>query len=326
MENDETVLCTSHSTDQKTPFSPTHTTPPLQIPMANSAMHKGLAAASMTVIEPMVPTAPANDPFATKYGSTVRETAICSSDEVRHVSIHEYKEAAHALAEAFKHDEVARYFIDTPDRTHWNEQQKWGLHCQIIEYITYAHCLKGLVTTVGPEYGGVALWQVKLLDDVNGHANCALSRMPPGKNMDDFVTIFRSGMWRLNYKLSAEGKQRFFSEFLPLLHESKHSALGGRDSDSWYLVYIGCRPSARGKGYARKLIDHVTCMADREGRACYLESSNDINPKIYGRMGFEIKKKIYLQRAEDPIVLDLMVREPRMSKEDKASESRTEKV
>jgi hypothetical protein len=81
-----------------------------------------------------------------------------ASDQVRVVPVSEYKQAALSLAEAFKEDEVARYFIDTPDRAHWTEDQKWELHCDILEYITYAHVLKGLVTTVGPDYGAVALW------------------------------------------------------------------------------------------------------------------------------------------------------------------------
>lgn len=76
--------------------------------------------------------------------------------------------------------------------------------------------------------------------------------------MDDWLTIFRSGMWRLQYKLSREGKMRFFNEFLPLLHEAKTAALGPRDNEAWYLVYIGTRSDSRGKGYCRKLIEHVT--------------------------------------------------------------------
>ena len=89
------------------------------------------------------------------------ESAILNNDAddgVRVISIDEYKEAAQCLAEAFKYDHVARYFIDTPDRAHWTEKQKWDLHVSIFEYITYAHCLKGLVTTIGAGYGAVALW------------------------------------------------------------------------------------------------------------------------------------------------------------------------
>jgi len=233
-------------------------------------------------------------------------------DQVRIVRLEEYKEAALCLAEAFKDDHTTHYFVNTPDRADWTEEQKWNLHVNMMEYITYAHCLKGLVTTVGPNYGAVALW------------------MPPGNNMDDILTICRSGMWRLNYQLSAEGKKRFFNEFLPLLSSTKSSVLGPRDENSWYLVYIGARPAARGKGYARKLIDNVTDIADRDSQACYLESSNEVNPVIYGRMGFECKRKVYLQRCEKGIVeLDIMIREPkgkRNSFAEKVSEMRTERI
>jgi hypothetical protein len=121
------------------------------------------------------------------------------ADGVRLVTIDEYKQAAACLAEAFAEDEVARYFVDVPDREDWTEEERYALHLEILEYITYAHVLKGLVTTVG-DFEAVALW------------------MPPGQNMDDYITIFRSGMWRLNYRLSPEGKRRFFNEFFPLLH------------------------------------------------------------------------------------------------------------
>lgn len=76
--------------------------------------------------------------------------------------------------------------------------------------------------------------------------------------MDDFFTVLRSGMWRLWFRFSAEGKKRFFDEFLPLLHYSKQAVLKDRDDDSYYLVYIGTKPGSRGKGYCRKLIEHVT--------------------------------------------------------------------
>ena len=128
--------------------------------------------------------------------------------------------------------------------------------------------------------------------------------------MDDIWTLMRSGMWRLQYKLSAEGKRRFFNEFLPLLHDTKLAALGERDDNSWYLVYIGTRPSGRGKGHCRKLIEHVTKQADRERVACYLESSNEANPPIYRKFGFQDVRTIHLQRADKNVILDIMIREP----------------
>ena len=95
-----------------------------------------------------------------KPGSAATAAAGVSAggDEVRVLGLHEWKQAGLSLAEAFKDDEVSRYFVDTPDRAHWSEDQKWDLHVKIMEYITYAHLLKGLVVSAGPNYDCVALW------------------------------------------------------------------------------------------------------------------------------------------------------------------------
>jgi ribosomal protein S18 acetylase RimI-like enzyme len=84
--------------------------------------------------------------------------------------------------------------------------------------------------------------------------------MPPGRDIDDWLTCFRSGMWRLEYgwKLSPEAHTRYFREFVPLLHKTKQEVLGPREDESWYLVYVGTKPESRGKGYARALIEAVT--------------------------------------------------------------------
>ncbi|KIW21030.1 hypothetical protein PV08_01609 [Exophiala spinifera] len=214
-------------------------------------------------------------------------------DGVRIVAPHEYKEAAACLAEAFRFDNIVRYAVDTPDREHMSDEERFELHRTTMEYVTYAHCLNGLVLTAGEHYDCVALW------------------LPPGKNIDDWLTIVRSGMWRLRYKLSKEGKIRFFDEFLPLLHDTKQEVLGERDDQSWYLNYVGTKPEARGKGYARKVIEYVSKLADDRGLPCYLESSHDINIIIYGKLGFELRKQIYLTRAcGKELRLDVMVREP----------------
>lgn len=218
-------------------------------------------------------------------------TASLPMGDVRVVKASEYKQAAACLADAFAEDDVAQYFTHAPDTEHWTKEQKWDLHVSILEYIVYAHILKGVVLAAG-DFESVALW------------------MGPGGNMDDYMTILRSGMWRLQYKLSAEGKTRYFDEFFPLLHETKAEVMGPRDDDSYYLVYIGSRQSARGKGYARKLIEAVTKKADVEGRACYLESSHLINLTIYPKFGFHLQKMIQMVRSDKPVELGIMVREP----------------
>lgn len=81
-----------------------------------------------------------------------------SSEEVRILDISELDGAAKCLAEAFAVDEVARYFVDTPDMATSSEERKWKVHCNILRYLTAAHCYKGLVTAIGPDYDAVALW------------------------------------------------------------------------------------------------------------------------------------------------------------------------
>jgi len=86
------------------------------------------------------------------------DASVNTSEQVRVASIAEYEQVAQSLAEAFAVDEIARYFIDTDDMAAYSDEYKWKLHCNIIRYITAAHCYKGIVTTIGPDYDGVALW------------------------------------------------------------------------------------------------------------------------------------------------------------------------
>lgn len=78
--------------------------------------------------------------------------------QVRTVDISEYKAAALSLAHAFKDDEVSMYFIETEEVKHCSGKEKWDLHVNVMECLVHAHILKGLVTTVGPNYDSVALW------------------------------------------------------------------------------------------------------------------------------------------------------------------------
>jgi ribosomal protein S18 acetylase RimI-like enzyme len=169
-------------------------------------------------------------------------TSSGTSYPVRVVPLSEYKEAAACLADAFAVDEVARYLVDMQDTVHHTEAEKWANHVKILEYMTAAHCISALVTTCGPDYDAVALW------------------CPPKANIDGWLTLFRSGLWRLWFQFSTEGRKRFFNEFLPLLHDTKHDVLKERDENSWYLVYLGAKKSARGKGYAKKLIQDATAQ------------------------------------------------------------------
>ena len=92
--------------------------------------------------------------------TTLPDLSASTHDQVRIVDISEYREAADALALCFKEDHVAKYFLLNDVSEQWTEAT-YALHVQIMRYITYAHCSKGLVTTVGSNYDSVALWLVR---------------------------------------------------------------------------------------------------------------------------------------------------------------------
>lgn len=84
-------------------------------------------------------------------------------EQVRAIGIAEYKEAALSLAQAFASDDLARYLVDAEGGGgggdgDGDDTLKWRLHIDIMNYIVAAHCYSGVVTTIGADYDGVALW------------------------------------------------------------------------------------------------------------------------------------------------------------------------
>lgn len=77
---------------------------------------------------------------------------------VRTIDISEHKEAGRSIAQAFATDELAHYLLDSDDMAAHSDEAKWNLHIDMMKYIVAAHCINGLVTTIGPDYEGVALW------------------------------------------------------------------------------------------------------------------------------------------------------------------------
>jgi len=228
--------------------------------------------------------------------TTMSTPSVKTESNIKVLTTSDYKAAAACLAEAFSDDVACIYFLECPDTTSWTAERKWDLHLKTFECAVYAHILTGLAlglpsSTTPGEFDAVALW------------------MPPGKNMDDWYTLVRSGLWMLKWRYSVEGRSRFFDEFLPILHDTKAEIMKERDTNSWYLVYLGTREKARGNGYAGKLVRTVTDKADADRLACYLESTHHANLPLYNRLGFEFERTIKLK--DENVTLDIMVREPK---------------
>lgn len=75
--------------------------------------------------------------------------------------------------------------------------------------------------------------------------------------MEGWWPLFRSGLWKLYYKLPRVSAKRFFHQLLPILHDAMLQVLGNRVSECYYLSYLGTKPGGRGKGYASRLLRHM---------------------------------------------------------------------
>ncbi len=241
---------------------------------------------------------------------------------VRQIGMAECREAALSLAHAFAADGLSLYMV-TPDfksgktTTSMSAEAMWRLHVDIMTYFVGAVAMNGMVTTIGPDYEGVALW------------------LPPGRDLDSWWTALRSGLWRLRLQLPAACRRRYYAELLPLLHATKQEVMGGQGGvdDSYYLLYLGTKPAARRRGHGQKLLEHmlsrVSCLlifpppfflffsfsptddqADAESRRVYLESSSAANNAYYSKFGFALKKDIVLVCGPQPVALSIMVRDP----------------
>ncbi len=56
----------------------------------------------------------------------------------------------------------------------------------------------------------------------------------------------------------------------------------------WYLMAIGVRPSAQGRGLGGELLAHTLAKVDAERQPAYLEASSNRSRVLYERHGFEV--------------------------------------
>jgi hypothetical protein len=100
-------------------------------------------------------------PATTNLTTTIKAWSLLPerwADQVRTIDISEYKEAGLSLAQAFATDGLAQYLLDADDMAGVSIEARWRLHVDVMTFMTSAHCYSGLVTAIGPDYEGVALW------------------------------------------------------------------------------------------------------------------------------------------------------------------------
>ncbi len=122
------------------------------------------------------------------------------TDTIRSLKPTEYKKAAKTFQACFQNDPFAQW-LSHVDNNSPEEAKKLDLN--IWECMMYAHLLNGVCHMIG-NWEGISCW------------------LPPGRDCDDWLTMLRSGIYNLRWKMGPEGRQRFYNEFMPVLHDAKY--------------------------------------------------------------------------------------------------------
>lgn len=177
-----------------------------------------------------------------------------------------------ALTESFFDDPVMMWLFDAGVRRD-RLDALWRL-------LTGHGYLPAGASTVVPGGDGAALW------------------MPPGQSLDDafwaehldeFLAGLEGDVERIGQLSDAMGQNH---------PEEPH----------WYLLAIGIRPSAQGRGLGGALLAHSLAPADAAGQPAYLEATSPRSRVLYERFGFEVVSEF---RPGDGPMLWGMWREPR---------------
>lgn len=93
----------------------------------------------------------------------VQERSLIPSgwgDSLRDITMAECAEAGRSLAHSFASDALSQYLLDGDDMAGYSDEDKWKLHVNLMTYVVAAHCYRGMVTSIGPDYDALALWCV----------------------------------------------------------------------------------------------------------------------------------------------------------------------
>ena len=80
---------------------------------------------------------------------------------VRKVQKDEVPAAALSLSHSFATDPLSHYLVTGQHMNGYSAEAVWKLHVALMTTIVASHTLKGVVTTTGPDYDGLAVWYYK---------------------------------------------------------------------------------------------------------------------------------------------------------------------
>ncbi|MBA4064472.1 MAG: N-acetyltransferase [Isosphaera sp.] len=108
---------------------------------------------------------------------------------------------------------------------------------------------------------------------------------PPGSEWPGAWAYLRAGVLSAAWRLGFRSGWRFL-RLGSWFDATRAKHVGGRPH--WYVILLGVRPAAQGRGLGRAVLGPVFAAADRAGVPVYLETVPEANVAVYRRLGFDL--------------------------------------
>ncbi|KAL7009393.1 hypothetical protein EMMF5_001024 [Cystobasidiomycetes sp. EMM_F5] len=174
------------------------------------------------------------------------------------------EDALAVIVSAFGDDPAVRYIT-----RRFQEPQR-------LEYLP--HYMRALVKAGGLNGG--------IFDEIGNWGATAIW-MPPGKRVDNPLTLLPAGMLGVLYNIGLKACYRMLYEYGPQADKFKSEALGKR-KDYYYLWFIATRPEKQGQHMCAQLIRKQQTLATQQGLPIWLESTTHHSRDIYAHLGFRV--------------------------------------
>ena len=162
---------------------------------------------------------------------------------------------------------LARAFFDYPAmRNQWPDDTERAKVLPWYLGISVRIALQSGKILATPDMQGAAIWL-------------------PIENTDIPITSYiRHGLWQLPFRMKPSSIKRMFDNDLYVEKLRKTYA----PSTFYYLWVIGVEPSSQRTGLGQSLITPMLEEADKQGKACFLETHKFENVDYYRKFGFEV--------------------------------------
>lgn len=137
-----------------------------------------------------------------------------------------------------------------------------------------------------------------IFQEVNDWSCCAVW-MPPGKRVDNPLTLVQAGLVTISLKLGPSAIKKMLYDFQATMDalKKKHMKQQGIKK-YWYLWFIGTHEEARGKGLATKVIRNFQeTVTKKENLPIWLESTTETSMRVYKNCGFKVMDEVVLGKG-----------------------------